>query len=559
VKRKDDIIGRCIINIQTAEEVGRIKDVLLDPAIKGVAFYVLAEPSDYFGARLIDQKYVVGLGGFALTVTGEHIIEDVAHCPHAIELLKNDVQVIGSYALSDKGTLLGTVTQIFFDESTGRIVRYRIQDDANEILDIDGADILTLGGRYTIILEGCVMIKAESAEECAGHTEGDVRFIGEGENGFVDDRDDRDDRDCKDNKVGRDEKKADAAAEAVDGLADGIREQSGENSVRKSISVSPENLSPSDLPPRSLPEAGGSERKRETDTYGQGYAEAEDSQRYIEVSTRPLSTAEAALIKAAESMRKKTAAKTAKPIANGVFGEAIRSELDAELMRSVSEQYETHPPRSQEYARSHVPLKGDQPRLFPEPYESSLEDEKSKTGMDADRDTNMEMDNTKWNEWCNARKMNNIDKVNKLNTRDKEAAHGYAGGQSRENVRDAAVEVVEAAEAANAAETVAAVAGVAGSTESGKGKIRFAGAETAGLPESHNKKNLSASEIFYPKDFNLFDRRQMQFLLGKSVSQAVRLDSGDVMQEGEYISAEMLSRVRTRETLMKLTAHIRKT
>jgi hypothetical protein len=72
------------------------------------------------------------------------------------------------------------------------------------------------------------------------------------------------------------------------------------------------------------------------------------------------------------------------------------------------------------------------------------------------------------------------------------------------------------------------------------------------------RKSLAAAEIIYPKEFNLFDRRQMQYLLGKRLSRAVRLENGDVMREGEYITAEMLSLVRTRATLMELTAHIRK-
>jgi hypothetical protein len=70
--------------------------------------------------------------------------------------------------------------------------------------------------------------------------------------------------------------------------------------------------------------------------------------------------------------------------------------------------------------------------------------------------------------------------------------------------------------------------------------------------------SLAAAEIIYPKDFNLFDRRQMQFLLGKRLYQTVQLDNGQVMQEGEYITAEMLSRVRSRGTLMELTAHVKK-
>ncbi|MDR2736956.1 MAG: hypothetical protein LBB49_05275, partial [Gracilibacteraceae bacterium] len=251
MKAKSEILGLCIVNIQTADEIGKIRDVLLDPASKGIAFYVLAEPSDYFGARLISQKHAVGLGGFALTVTGEQVIEDVAHCPQAIELLKGDVQVVGTHALSDKGVLLGMIRQIFFDEMTGVIVRYRVENEEGWVFDIDGASVVTLGGNFTIFLDSSELIGVCDNGQWAtgnGQWDNDVSSL-TSDNGQL------------------------AAGDEPDSF-----EAAG---------------------------VDGEDEVWEDDADTAGYDKGEE--RVLEVAARPLSAAEMALVKAAESLRQKYA------------------------------------------------------------------------------------------------------------------------------------------------------------------------------------------------------------------------------------------------------------
>ncbi len=65
------------------------------------------------------------------------------------------------------------------------------------------------------------------------------------------------------------------------------------------------------------------------------------------------------------------------------------------------------------------------------------------------------------------------------------------------------------------------------------------------------KANDDASEIF-----NVFEQRQLHFLEGKTLEKDVQLDNGELLKAGEEITKELLMTVKTRSTLMQLTAHV---
>jgi hypothetical protein len=62
----------------------------------------------------------------------------------------------------------------------------------------------------------------------------------------------------------------------------------------------------------------------------------------------------------------------------------------------------------------------------------------------------------------------------------------------------------------------------------------------------------------FSNDFNVFEQRQLQFLAGKILEKDVKLENGDVLKAGEQISQEALAGVKSRHTLMQLTAHVMK-
>jgi sporulation protein YlmC with PRC-barrel domain len=80
--------------------------------------------------------------------------------------------------------------------------------------------------------------------------------------------------------------------------------------------------------------------------------------------------------------------------------------------------------------------------------------------------------------------------------------------------------------------------------------------EEFGKSNSLLQKEEQVETISYPQDFNVFEQRQLQFLLGKMLDRDVQLDGGELLRAGEQITADSLSLVKSKNTLMQLTTHV---
>lgn len=152
MKSSTAINGLKIISIAEGQQVSTVKDIILDAENGCLAFFVIDQPSDYLGARIIAYSDILGLGDYALIIPNTDVIQDVAHCLVAIELLKKDIKVIGSQVLSAKGSLIGQVIEIMIDEETGQIAVCQVVNPqgANSEIKCDniikyGKDIIILG------------------------------------------------------------------------------------------------------------------------------------------------------------------------------------------------------------------------------------------------------------------------------------------------------------------------------------------------------------------------------------------------------------------------------
>lgn len=152
MKSSSEIKNLKIISIAEGQQVSTVKDIILDAENGCLAFFVINQPSDYLGARIIAYSDILGLGDYALIIPNTEVIQDVAHCKLAIELLKRDIKVIGAQVLSAQGSLIGEVTEILIDEESGRIVACQTinPQGVNSEINCDkvkkyGKDIIILG------------------------------------------------------------------------------------------------------------------------------------------------------------------------------------------------------------------------------------------------------------------------------------------------------------------------------------------------------------------------------------------------------------------------------
>lgn len=151
MKASAEIRGLRIISISEGTQVGTVKELILNPKTGSLDFFIVDQPADYFGAKVIPFNDIVGLGEFALTVPNPQVVQDVSQNIEAQELLKQGVSVIGTKVLTQKGALIGEVQEILIDEETGKISECVFTDNKGERHQVEGQQIVTYGKELLII------------------------------------------------------------------------------------------------------------------------------------------------------------------------------------------------------------------------------------------------------------------------------------------------------------------------------------------------------------------------------------------------------------------------
>lgn len=151
MKASKEIKGLRIISIADGTQIGVIKDLVLNPQTGSLDFFVIDQPTDYFGAKIISFNDIVGLGEFAVTIPDPQIIQDVSQNTAVQDLLKQGVTVIGTKVLTKKGSLIGEVQEYLVDEETGKISACIFTSSDENNREASSQQIITFGKELLII------------------------------------------------------------------------------------------------------------------------------------------------------------------------------------------------------------------------------------------------------------------------------------------------------------------------------------------------------------------------------------------------------------------------
>jgi sporulation protein YlmC with PRC-barrel domain len=107
------------------------------------------------GARVLPYKAVIGVGEHAVTTESENLLATINETSTANSLLQRNIEVKGNRVLTNRGNLIGVVSEYEIDETTGKVVRLEYKTAQNESLieSVQADDVLTFGTDVIVIKE----------------------------------------------------------------------------------------------------------------------------------------------------------------------------------------------------------------------------------------------------------------------------------------------------------------------------------------------------------------------------------------------------------------------
>jgi uncharacterized protein YrrD len=161
-----------IVSIAEGEEVGAVKDCIIDPALKAIVAIVIEDPLWYEGAKIISFSLIHSIGDFAITTENASSVVSLTSMPELAELIKKQIHIVGAKIITRGGRLVGFVKEYSLDDRTGEILGLELSNDSDIASPdrniIPCSSVVTIGRDVIIVNEDIETALCSSHAEVAG-------------------------------------------------------------------------------------------------------------------------------------------------------------------------------------------------------------------------------------------------------------------------------------------------------------------------------------------------------------------------------------------------------
>ncbi|ASS74729.1 hypothetical protein CIG75_06910 [Tumebacillus algifaecis] len=128
MRKARDLVGLPVIGLERGEHIGEVRDVLFSAT--GIFHSLLLTKATVLTAgKILPKAKLQGIGQDAITISQDGDIEEFRDSTGLIRsLVQGDVQFVGKEVLTQDGTYLGTVEDVYLDEELNTIVGYEVSE-----------------------------------------------------------------------------------------------------------------------------------------------------------------------------------------------------------------------------------------------------------------------------------------------------------------------------------------------------------------------------------------------------------------------------------------------
>ena len=128
MRKGKELLGLSLVGQADGKNLGTVKDLLFDHDTDQVLAFVIAE-KDLFGlidALIVPWREVVSIAGDVVLVQNEKSRIHLRDDPQSRAMTQRETVLSGTQVLGQDGHKIGTLADMFIDETTGRVEGYEV-------------------------------------------------------------------------------------------------------------------------------------------------------------------------------------------------------------------------------------------------------------------------------------------------------------------------------------------------------------------------------------------------------------------------------------------------
>ena len=159
----NELLGLPVINLSTGDQVGKVKNVVIDTANYRLVGVLLGHDGWFHAGRGILRGAMKNIGPDSITIEAETAIVSAETLTAQGRTILQE-EIIGKELVTAEGNIIGTLTDIFLDVNTGLLTGYEVSDSIIKDL-LDGRSSIPLPPRQRIGEETVIVAEVAPQEQ----------------------------------------------------------------------------------------------------------------------------------------------------------------------------------------------------------------------------------------------------------------------------------------------------------------------------------------------------------------------------------------------------------
>lgn len=126
MRKGKNIIGKDILSLEDGSRLQNVTDLITDPAGQRLVALVVDEGGLMSSARVVPIEAVSAFGKDAVVIQGAGAVIATSENDALRAIVDDDEKILGKKVFTTNGEDLGSVADIYFDETTGAVVGYEL-------------------------------------------------------------------------------------------------------------------------------------------------------------------------------------------------------------------------------------------------------------------------------------------------------------------------------------------------------------------------------------------------------------------------------------------------
>jgi uncharacterized protein YrrD len=127
MQKASEVMGRTVVVREGGQEVGKVKDLVVDPSGRQVLGFVVAEGL-FKGTKVAPWMGVQAIGPDSVVLATAASVVKAEEAPDIQAVLEKELSIRGLRLQTTAGKDLGKIEDFQFDERTGAVLNYELSD-----------------------------------------------------------------------------------------------------------------------------------------------------------------------------------------------------------------------------------------------------------------------------------------------------------------------------------------------------------------------------------------------------------------------------------------------